>query len=189
MVDDLFRGCKTDSRVSVRWLMTADRDNSVSHWALAREPHGFGIDELQPNQDVHGFDAFGNTPPHRDLQADSHLGLNGRREAAALIFCGMASKRQGFDPLKPSNKARWLSRLDEHNRIQEVQELKPGADLRSALAQQLEQLRSDGWLIEGVSFSGSFIRRGATRHYVSVYPKDPRDQPISLHGPYPGAHR
>jgi hypothetical protein len=101
----------------------------------------------------------------------------------------MASRRQRYDPLKQSDKPHWLSRLDEHNRVQEVQELAARTNLRAALDGKLEELRAEGWSIEGVAFSGTFIRRGGQRHYVAVYPSNPSDQPISLHGAYPGTHR
>jgi hypothetical protein len=101
----------------------------------------------------------------------------------------MAARRKRFDPLELSDKPRWLSRLDEHNRVQEVFELPPGTDLRAALARRLDELKVAGWTIEGIAFSGTFIRTADSRHYVAIYPSDPRDQPISLHGAYPGSHR
>jgi hypothetical protein len=99
----------------------------------------------------------------------------------------MASRRQRHDPLRATDNARWLARLDEHGRVQTSQELAPGADLRQALAQHLNQLALQGWRIEGVAFSGSFVRKGSDRHYVSIYPHNPHEQFISLHGPYPGS--
>jgi len=99
----------------------------------------------------------------------------------------MASKRQRFDPLRVTHASRWLSRLDAHNRVIESRELPAGTDLRLALSTHLARLQTDGWVVEGVSFSGTFIHRGSERHYMAIYPADPKAQPISLHGAYPGS--
>lgn len=57
-----------------------------------------------------------------------------------------------------------------------------------SLAQDIEALRADGWTIEGVSYSGTFVRLGELRLYLGVYPADRRDEKMSLHGKYPGAY-
>jgi hypothetical protein len=100
----------------------------------------------------------------------------------------MASRRQRHDPLKPADQPRWLARLDEHGRVQTSEQLAAGADLRLTLTHHLHELALQGWLIEGLVFSGSFARKGSDRHYVSIYPHDPTEPLISLHGPYPGSH-
>jgi hypothetical protein len=86
----------------------------------------------------------------------------------------MITMRQRYDPLKPSDKPRWLARLDMFRNVVEVRELPPGANLRGALAQDSVALRRDGWTIEGVSFTGTFVRRADVRHYLGVYPADPQ---------------
>jgi hypothetical protein len=90
-----------------------------------------------------------------------------------------------FDPLKTSSEPRWLARLDAHGRVIEAEELPPGTDLRITLTARLLALREAGWLIEGVSYSGTFVSRGELRHRVAVYPQDPRERFIDIHGPYP----
>jgi hypothetical protein len=97
----------------------------------------------------------------------------------------MATRRQRLDPLKSTSQVRWLARLDQNGRVQTSEELAPQTDLRMALSLYLEALSREGWLIEGVAFSGSFVRKGSDRHYVSIYAHDPSDQFYDSHGPYP----
>jgi hypothetical protein len=123
----------------------------------------------------------------RRSQCPRPRGTEWTGQALLSSVAGMASRRQRFDPLRVTHTSRWLSRLDAHNRIIEVRELPAGTDLRNALDMHLAQLQKDGWVVEGVSFSGTFVHRGSERNYVAVYPADPRSQPISLHGAYPGA--
>ena len=89
----------------------------------------------------------------------------------------MNQKRQRYDPLATSSATRWLVRVDEFRHVVDVVELRPGTDLRQALAAGIEKLRSEGWLVEGVSFSGTFARRGGDRHNLCVVPTDP-EQPL-----------
>ena len=82
-------------------------------------------------------------------------------------------KRQRFDPLATSSAPRSLVRVDLFRTVIDVQELPPGADLRRAPADGIEFLHRAGWTIEGVSYSGTFVRRGNERHYLSIVPPIP----------------
>jgi hypothetical protein len=85
----------------------------------------------------------------------------------------MNQKRQRYDPLATSSATRWLVRVDEFRNVVAVLELPAGTDLRQALADGMESLRREGWEIEGVSFSGTFVTRGCDRHNLSILPTDP----------------
>ena len=98
----------------------------------------------------------------------------------------MNGKRQRYDPLHTNTAPQWLARVDKFNKVIESRKLAPRTDLRAALAAGIEELRRDGWTIEGVSCNGTFVHRAAERHYLGVYPADPGEAPLSLHGKYPG---
>jgi hypothetical protein len=106
----------------------------------------------------------------------------GRRYLAA-----MNQKRQRYDPLAKSTETRWLVRVDLYRNVIDALELASGTDLRAALADGIEQLRRDGWENEGVSFGSTFVCQGEERHQLGVYPTDPYDLALSLHGQYPGS--
>jgi hypothetical protein len=77
---------------------------------------------------------------------------------------------------------RWLVRVDLYRNVVDAVELRSGTDLRQALTEGIEQLQRDGWDIEGVSFSGTFVTRGAVRHYLSVVPTDPGEPVPEMYG-------
>jgi hypothetical protein len=97
------------------------------------------------------------------------------------------ARRSGFDPLKTSDERRWLARLDAHGDVIESEELPPRTNLRVALTERLLALREAGWTVEGVSYSGTFVRKGDKRHRVAIYPRDPTERFVDSHGTYPAS--
>ena len=73
----------------------------------------------------------------------------------------MTTKRNKYDPLATSRRARWLVLRDMFHNVLDATELPPGTDLRRAFAAGVAALERDGWLSEGASGAMVFVRRGA----------------------------
>ena len=100
------------------------------------------------------------------------------------MVAGVNQKRERYDPLAASPAPRWLVRVDPFRNVVDVLDLTPGADLRRALARGIEQLTLDDWEIEGVSFSGTLVRRGDAHHHLGIVSTDPGRPLGEMWGPH-----
>ena len=90
-------------------------------------------------------------------------------------LAAMSPRRSSFDPLTPSNGARWLVVRDMCRRVLEHRKLPPGTDLRAAFVKALAAHADEGWQLETFSsdLACGFCGRRGERRAITIEAEDP----------------
>jgi hypothetical protein len=90
-------------------------------------------------------------------------------------------RRSSYDPLQPVDRVVWLIVRDSLQRVLAATELRPGADLKAALASTRQTLTAAGWDSDAGSLKWGFFfcRKDGARLGVTLETCDPsgRDAP------------
>jgi hypothetical protein len=85
-------------------------------------------------------------------------------------------RRSRHDVFAKAATARYIVQWSIHWQAIEVEHVRPGTDLRDALAALIKQLKSDGWQVEeDASYGFAFINRGDERRLLALTERDPAD--------------
>jgi hypothetical protein len=84
-------------------------------------------------------------------------------------------RRASFDPLEPTQEARWYAVRNMYGALLEARELPPGADLKRIFVAAILEWMDAGWkLKEFSSRTGVFFcDRGVDRRMVEITPTHP----------------
>jgi hypothetical protein len=86
----------------------------------------------------------------------------------------MIRRRDPYNPLAPSPKARWLIVWDMQFNVLDCTELAPHTDLAALMQHTARQWSAHGWAVESDARYGSFFcRRAGERRLIAISAADP----------------